>query len=113
MPPSNSLLAECRTSPSSVFPGPATLQLAWSLDLTAAEPLHRSLEDRLAQDSRLVIDASAVERVSTPCLQVLAAAAASARALGGGLHFETPSPALSSAVRDLDLGRALGMEHTE
>ena len=116
MPPHDTCLADAALAPATdVAPSPAAvlgapLQLGSSLDLTAAEPLHRELRDRLAQHGTLTIDASEVERVSTPCLQVLAAAVASARALGGSVRFEAPSAVMSNAVRDLDLGRALGME---
>jgi chemotaxis protein CheX len=85
------------------------LQLAPSLDLTEAEALCLALRDRL-QDGALLLDGSAVERISTPCLQVLAAAAASAERCGAEFRLVRTSSALSVAIADLGLAATIPFE---
>ena len=85
-------------------------QLAPSLDLTWADTLHGELQGRIARDRPLLIDGSGVERVSTACVQLLAAAAMSARAHGLAFRITARSEILDHAVRDLGLGDVLGME---
>lgn len=87
----------------------AAISLAASLDLTAADPLLQTVRAGL-RDGALLLDGAAVERVSTPCLQVLAAAAIAARQ--GGIPFRIlyPSAVLSAAITDLGLAAAIPME---
>jgi anti-anti-sigma regulatory factor len=87
-----------------------TLMLPASLDMTAADALHRALRDRCAGQRPLVIDGADVERISTPCLQLLVAAAVSAHAHGLQFRFAGSSRALHDAARDLGLSVALGLE---
>lgn len=77
-------------------------------DLTAAAPLKSRLEAALASGSGLTVDASAVQRISSPCLQVLAAAVASfATAGGAALAIGDPSDAFRETVSVLGLTNAL------
>lgn len=85
------------------------LMLPDLLDLTAADPLCQAFRERL-QDGALILDGGRVARVSTPCLQVLVAAAASARAGGIGFRLRHASPVLSAAITDLGLAAALPLE---
>ena len=85
------------------------LSLPDLLDLTAAEPLCRMLRDRLG-DGDLTMDGARVARISTPCLQVLVAAAATARARGIGFRLRHASPVLTEAVADLGLTAVLPIE---
>ncbi|NKC31268.1 STAS domain-containing protein [Roseomonas sp. BU-1] len=85
------------------------MRLAASLDLTAAEPLCQALRVRL-DDATLAIDGSAVERISTPCLQVLAAAHAGAVARGTAFRLHAPSEALRQAIDELGLSAAIPVE---
>lgn len=85
------------------------MQLAPSLDLTEAEALCLALRDRL-QDGAVLLDGSAVERISTPCLQVLAATAASAERRGAEFRLVRASAALSVAIADLGLAAAIPIE---
>lgn len=80
-----------------------------SLDLTAAVPLCGALLGRL-EAGVLELDGSGVERVSTPCLQVLAAAAASAREKGVAFLLRGASAPLSEAILDLGLVAAIPIE---
>ncbi|WP_203071328.1 STAS domain-containing protein [Falsiroseomonas ponticola] len=76
------------------------------LDLAAAEPLAAALRARLP-DGPICVDGQDVERASTPCIQVLAAAAATARARGFVFRLENASAAMAEAIEDLGLGQAL------
>jgi anti-anti-sigma regulatory factor len=78
------------------------------LDLSAAEPLQRSLLERVRSATPLVVVGSAVERISTAAVQVLLAAAADARARGNPFEFRDPSPALADALVDLGVASHLG-----
>ena len=80
----------------------ASFALPAVLDLTAALPLRDALLARL-RDGDLAVQAEAVERVSTPCLQVLAAAAAMARQRGSEFKLDHPSTVLVEAIEDLGL----------
>ena len=79
------------------------------LDLAAAEPLHRQLCDAL-QAGDVLVDAAAVDRVSTPCLQVLCAVAVAARASGFKFGLRNPSETLIAAAIELGLHHALRIE---
>jgi anti-anti-sigma regulatory factor len=78
------------------------------LDLTAAEPLHRTLLDRAHNGDPPVLTGAAVERVSTAVVQVLLAAAADARSRGTTLQLRDPSAALTDAFADLGVGPDFG-----
>lgn len=89
-----------------------SFRLPAALDLGAAQELLQRLRDGLADGAPaggLVLDGSAVERISVPCLQVLAAAR---RAAGNAAAFRIvgASAALVAAVADLGLSAALPME---
>lgn len=73
-----------------------------SLDLSVAEPLRHSLSG-LLHENALDLDGAAVERVSTPCLQVIVAAIARARVIGVKPMLRNASPALSGAISELGL----------
>jgi anti-anti-sigma regulatory factor len=78
------------------------------LDLTAAEPLHRALQDRARSNEPLVVVGEAVERVSTAVVQVLLAAAVDVRLRGNSFQLRDPSPVLASALVDLGVASHLG-----
>lgn len=88
----------------------AALRLPASLDATAAEALHGLLHERIEQDSALILEGEAVERVSTPCLQVLAAAAIGARARKLAFSLQAPSAILQTAANDIGFACVLGLE---
>ena len=85
---------------------PTPHSLAASLDLTAAEPLRAVAQEMLGLGAA-VFDGGAVERVSTPCLQVLAATALAARERGIVFRLANPSAVLAEAIDDLGLEAAL------
>jgi anti-anti-sigma regulatory factor len=78
------------------------------LDLTAAEPLHRALLDRVRAGDPLVVAGAAVERVSTAVIQVLLAAATEARSRGSSFLLRDASPVLTDALVDLGVASHLG-----
>jgi chemotaxis protein CheX len=84
------------------------LVLPATLDLTAAEPLHRALLDRARTGDSLVVIGAAVERVSTAVIQVLLAAAAEAHSRGNSFLLRDPSPVLTDALVDLGVASHLG-----
>ena len=89
-------------------PSPPAWQLAAELNLPAADALLAGLQRHMAEREPILLDGSAVERISTACVQVLAAAAIAAQATG--LAFETiaPSAVMRRAIADLGLAHVLG-----
>lgn len=83
--------------------------LASILDLTAAEPLHRQLLAAARSGRPVLLDGTAVERVSTAVVQVLLAAASEAHGRGVSFDLRTPSPELKSALIDLGVASQLGL----
>ncbi len=86
------------------------MKLPAVLDLGAAEAFCQSLRDALVLEG-LDLDGSAVERVTTPCLQLLLSASMSAAAQGVAFRINAPSPALCAAIAELGLGELLPLEH--
>ena len=84
--------------------------LPQSLDLTAADRLHATLQGMVARDCAVLLDGSGVERASTVCLQLLVAASAASRGRGLAFRVASPSASLRNAAQDLGLCAALGME---
>lgn len=77
---------------------PSRLKLPTALDLAAAEGLLDAMR-RLQAEPRPRIDASEVERLTLPCVQVLLAA----RRSNAHMLIERPSAAFISAIEDLGL----------
>ena len=80
----------------------AVLKLAGVLDAAAAAPLRASLLELRGHD--LCLDAAAVERAGTFCLQVLLAAAASWKADGLALWVASASRVFGEATEVLGIG---------
>ncbi len=77
----------------------AHLKLPVVLDLAAAEGFLDTMRGRLLAGSQLAIDASAVETLTLPCIQIILAALRS----DAQVAIVRPSPAFVSAFRDLGL----------
>lgn len=84
-----------------------TIALPAQLDLTAAASLQRLLRETLDTSGDLKLDAEAVGVVTSPCLQILAAAALTQRSRGKTLVLTAVSPAFRRAVEELDLAQLL------
>jgi chemotaxis protein CheX len=80
---------------------PAVLDLPANLDSTAASALAADFTRNLG--SPLQVRGGQVARLSTPCLQVLLAAARTWREAGCAFHLEEVSPPLREALELLGL----------
>ena len=76
-------------------------------DATVADALRERLLQLIASDRQVCLEGSEVERITTGCVQVLLAAAASLAAAGRPLGLVEPSPALQAAFADLGLAAEL------
>ncbi len=74
------------------------------LDLTQAQPL-RDVMAALLREGDVVLDAAQVERLSTPCAQVLWA---TGKAAGSRFAIHNASAAFQTALADLGLSSAFG-----
>lgn len=81
------------------------IRLPSSLGLVDAGSLLATLRDSLADGMTLRIDGADVERVSTPCIQILVAAAQSARSEGLSFELTSLSGVLVDALADLGLAQ--------
>ncbi len=79
------------------------LKLAAAMDIRAADPLLQTVQEALAGGGKIVIEASAVDRLSTPCVQVLIAALQHMEQNGIPFVLKSPSDAFVSAFDDLGL----------
>src|SRR5262249_61613596 len=77
------------------------------LDIRAAAPLRDGRQKALKRGKPVVLDAAQVDRLSTPCIQVLLAAGKSAEAGGGRVILAQASDAFVTAFSDLGLFAAL------
>ena len=75
------------------------MALSAILDLAAADGLRESLLQSVPEDRPLRVNASAVETLTLPCIQVLLAALS----YRGGISVENPSAEFVSAFEDLGL----------
>ncbi|MGY6519263.1 MAG: STAS domain-containing protein [Lysobacteraceae bacterium] len=75
-----------------------------------AQALKDALSPQLASRRNVVIDASAVERVHTAGLQVLAAFVRERGRAGHGTRLDRPTDTLVEAARRLGLQHALGLD---
>jgi len=73
------------------------------MDLLAAEALRASLIELLNKSGDLSIDGGEVVRMSTPCVEVLLAAATAFSDSGRGFEVRQPSPSLCDAFDTLGL----------
>lgn len=81
----------------------ATVTLLPILDMSAAESLLEALRSCVSGQSHFVLDAAAVERISTPCIQVLMAAAFKIEKNGGRLSIKNITPTFERGMRELGL----------
>lgn len=83
--------------------GQVRLGLPGDLDLPMAQPLADSLRAAAAAAPCVLVQADAVERVSTACVQALVVAARDLAEHGGVFAVLSPSEALTEACEDLGL----------
>ncbi len=85
-----------------------TLLLPTSLDLGNAQDWKERLIAALTLNPVLKLDGSETTHVATPGIQILLAAAQSAKEKGGRVVLMNPSSALEAAFEDLGLAHVLG-----
>lgn len=85
------------------------LLLASNLDLTSLDELYEALRERSSL-AEIIVDGSAVERITTPCLQLLAATAKGAAQGDAAFTLRQPSSALITAIQDLGLSDCIPYE---
>jgi chemotaxis protein CheX len=83
------------------------IALAAVADMEAARELVESLRVALEQQVPVVIDATAVEEMSTPCAQALVSAATSFAAANVTMVFRQPSDAFVAAFNRIGLYAAM------
>jgi anti-anti-sigma regulatory factor len=83
-----------------------------SLDLLGAKPLCQQLPAKVLSAEPILLDGSRVERISTPCIQILVAALKSAEARGTPFRLSNPSTALAEALVDLGLQQVFARQET-
>jgi chemotaxis protein CheX len=88
-------------------PATAAHALANMLDLTQASHLRDEML-RLAGEPGIVLDAAGVERMSTPCAQILLAAGRTARASEKSFKITNASEVFRTAITDLGLQAEFG-----
>jgi anti-anti-sigma regulatory factor len=76
-------------------------------DIAVARDVTEALRDALDRQAPVVVDAAAVEDLSTPCAQALAAAAASFADANVALAFRQPSDAFIAAFSRVGLYAAM------
>ncbi|WP_431204584.1 STAS domain-containing protein [Bradyrhizobium betae] len=77
-------------------------RLPSQLDLTAARQLQDDIRSRLASGA-VVLDAGAVDRLSTPCVQILLAAGLAAASADVSFRIANASEVFTTAVVELGL----------
>jgi len=83
--------------------GQVRLGLPGDLDLAMAQPLVDSLRHGFRTSASVTVQADAVERVSTACVQALVVASRQAGTQGAAFAVAQPSEALIEACEDLGL----------
>jgi len=81
----------------------AVIKLWPILDMSAADDLLESLKQSIPVHKQLILDAGDVERVSTPCIQVLLSAAAKIEQAGGTFSIENITPNFERSMQELGL----------
>jgi chemotaxis protein CheX len=82
---------------------PQSFTLPREMDLLAAESLKTTLIGLLQQGGDCLLDGSRVERLSTPCIEVLVAAENAFSETQHSFHVSDPSPGLRDALESLGL----------
>ncbi|TWI02816.1 ABC-type transporter Mla MlaB component [Luteimonas cucumeris] len=83
------------------------------LGIEAAAELKQQLAAHLAQPQPLALDAGAVQRVHTACVQVLCTFFRERRQAGRDTGFAAASTSLRDAARLLGVTEPLGLAHTD
>lgn len=88
---------------------PGVLALGADCTLTEAESLQAALAGLLTETQTVTLDATAVQRIDTAALQLLAAFVRDRRLAGHAIAWCGTEQTLAPAARLLDLGGLLGL----
>ena len=80
-----------------------TIKLDANLDITCADTLLESAREWCISDKPIQLDAKAVERVCTPCIQILLALCTDRKAAGQETQIKSASDIFTDAVETLQL----------
>ncbi len=83
--------------------GTSRIDLGPVLDIRAAEPLKDVLRKALSKGKPLAVDAASIERMSTPCIQILIAAATAMKDTDTAFTLMSPSDAFIDSFNELGL----------
>ncbi len=81
----------------------ATIALVAILDMAVAEELLNTLRESLALAKNIILNAESVDRISTPCIQIILACAGAVEKKGGRFSLAEASSAFERGMRDLGL----------
>ena len=87
----------------------ASMMLPKILDLAAAEGFLASMRQRLSDERPHCIDASAVEVLTLPCIQIILAV----KGCQGKISIENPSIAFTLAFEDIGINWAWGLDRSD
>jgi two-component system chemotaxis response regulator CheY len=87
----------------------AHLKLPEILDLAAAEGFLETIRQRMSDERPLCIDASAVETLTLPCIQIILAA----KSFQGGISIENPSTAFAKAFEDIGINWTWSVDNSQ
>jgi two-component system chemotaxis response regulator CheY len=85
------------------------MKLPEVLDLAAADGFLESMRQRMSDERPLCIDASAVEMLTLPCIQIILAAGS----FGGGISIQNPSSAFVTAIDDLGINLTSSLDQSQ
>lgn len=91
----------------------SAIALPAMMDINACAVLHSTILEHITSASSLELDGSAVERVSTPGVQLLLCAAQSMQSQGHTVRLHRPSQTLSHAIDDLGLNLIFNVLFTD
>ncbi len=92
-----------QTFPVKVENDQAIMRLESVLDMAVADAFLGALTKTVVKHNSLVLDAEDVERVSTPCVQVMLAAALKMERTGGHFLIKNISSGFERGMRELGL----------
>ncbi len=93
--------------------GVATVVLPAAVDLSLATEFKEAMVEAAAGRQKIVIEASEVQKIYTPAIQILLSVRNAMEAENGELEIKDPSEAVVSAFEDVGLADAFGLEKGE
>lgn len=82
---------------------PVTIILPAMLDMQSCSQLYQDLTEGLSVQQQIVLDASGIERITTPAIQLILAAAVTAQSKAKQVMISRPASVFMLAMEDLGL----------